>query len=158
VLAAEADPNEPLDLTGNTFVVGTADTYSGGITASGGTAKGPVYDQTAKPSGVVGGTGTKPTSNSSVDLSRPAAPVSRNWNCPFPPEADIEQINYMRVSVVVQVNSEGNPKSVEVLNDPGFGFGRAARQCALKQSYRSALNREGKAIAHSLATVVKFER
>jgi protein TonB len=84
--------------------------------------------------------------------------VSRNWNCPFPPEADIEQINYMRVSVVVQVNSEGNPKSVEVLNDPGFGFGRAARQCALKQSYRSALNREGKAIAHSLATVVKFER
>jgi protein TonB len=159
ILAAEADPNEPLDLTGdNTFVVGNAETYSGGITASTGKSKTAVHDLTAKPTGVVGGTGTAPSSNSSVDLSRPAAPVSRSWNCPFPPEADIEQINYMRVSVVVQVNAEGNPKSVEVLNDPGFGFGRAARQCALKQAYRSALSRDGKAIAHSLATVVKFER
>jgi protein TonB len=158
VLAAEADPNEPLDLTGFTIAQGNAESYAGGITASSGTSKTAVHDLTAKPTGVVGGRGTAPTSNSSVDLSRPAAPVSRSWNCPFPPEADIEQINYMRVSVVVQVSAEGNPKSVEVLNDPGFGFGRAARQCALKQAYRSAMNRNGQAIAHSLATVVKFER
>lgn len=159
VLAAESDPDEPLDLTGNTFVVGTG-TYAGGITASSGTSRTAVYDRKASPAGVAGGSGQKPSqaASSGPDLSRKVRPASTNWNCPFPPEADVEQINYMRVSVVVQVDAAGKPQSVNVLNDPGYGFGRAARQCALRQSYTGALDRQGKPIAQTLTTNITFTR
>jgi protein TonB len=158
VLAAESDPNEPLDLTGNTFVVGNGETYAGGVTASSGTSKSAVHDLSAKPTGAVGGTGTVPTSNSSVDLSRAATPVSKDWNCAFPPEADVEQINYMRVSVLIQVGSDGRATTVQIQNDPGFGFAQAARKCALRQSFKTALNREGKPVAQSLPTAITFKR
>lgn len=158
VLAAEPDPNEPLDLTGNTFVVGSADTYAGGVSASSGSSKRAVYERTAQPNGVVGGKRKAPAENSGPDLSRRASPASTDWSCSFPPESDVEQINYMRVPVVVHVTAEGRAKAVDVLNDPGHGFGRAARQCALRQPFQSALDRAGRPVAQSLATVVRFQR
>jgi len=50
---------------------------------------------------------------------------------------------------------------VRVLSDPGTGFGREARQCALSQvskKYYPALNREGVAIASTIQIDVSFER
>src|SRR5579859_3731986 len=39
ILAQEADPDAPVDLTGQTFVTGNAESYAGGVTASTGTSK-----------------------------------------------------------------------------------------------------------------------
>ena len=44
------------------------------------------------------------------------------------------------------VGPDGQPKKVSVLNDPGFGFGRVARQCAMRKSYNAGLDRAGNAI------------
>ncbi|HTM45407.1 MAG TPA: hypothetical protein VL137_10655 [Polyangiaceae bacterium] len=161
VLAAASDPDEPVDLTGNTFVVGNAATYAGGITASSGTSKSAVYDRAASPTGVVGGTGPKATATvyNGPDLSRGAGVTSTDWGqAPFPPEADVEQINFMRVTVVVQVGPDGRPRSATAINDPGFGFGRVARQYALQHTYNAALDRSGKPIAQSLTVTIKFQR
>jgi protein TonB len=157
ILAAEPDPDEPLDLTGTTFVQGNADHYVGGVTASKGTATKAVRSPTARPDGVTGGTGSAPAS--AVDHSRAAGVVAKNWNCPFPPEAD--RFNYQVVKVAVTVGPDGSALDVRVLSDPGTGFGREARQCALSQvskKYYPALNREGVAIASTIQIDVSFER
>jgi len=157
ILAAEPDPDEPLDLTGTTFVQGNADHYVGGVTAAKGTATRAVRNPTARPEGVPGGTGTAPAAG--VDRSRPAGVVAKNWNCPFPPEAD--RFNYQVVKVAVTVAPDGSALDVRVLSDPGTGFGREARQCALSQvskKYYPALNREGVPIASTIQIDVSFER
>src|SRR6185312_1876010 len=93
VLTQEPDPNEPVDLTGNTIVQGNADSYAGGTTMTNGTSARAVRSL-ASPQGVPGGTGAptaKPTSV--VDHSRVAMPLNTDWNAPFPPEADTAQID-----------------------------------------------------------------
>jgi protein TonB len=151
VLTAEADPDAPLDLTGEGFVVGNADHYSGGVTAAKGTSKTAVRDQRARGDGVKGGKGSgkrktvaaKPP-EPEKDLSRAAKPSSTNWNCGFPPEADVAQINFARVRVVVTVGPDGRAKAVAVQNDPGHGFGEWARRCAMRNRYAVGLDRWGK--------------
>ena len=157
ILAAEPDPDEPLDLTGTTFVQGNADHYVGGVTASKGTATQAVRNPGARPDGVSGGTGSAPASG--VDRSRPAGVVAKNWNCPFPPGA--ERFNYQLVKVAVTVGPDGSALDVRVLSDPGSGFGQEARQCALSKlskKYVPALNREGVPIASTIQIDVAFER
>jgi periplasmic protein TonB len=157
ILAAEPDPEEPLDLTGTTFVQGNADHYVGGVTASKGTATQAVRNPGARPDGVPGGTGSAPASG--VDRSRPAGVVAKNWNCPFPPGA--ERFNYQLVKVAVTVGPDGSALDVRVLSDPGSGFGQEARQCALSKvskKYVPALNREGVPIASTIQIDVAFER
>lgn len=156
VLTAEPDPDEPLDLTGDAFVQGNADFYAGGVTASKGTATQAVRNVQARADGVVGGVGTAPAS--AVDRSRPAAPQQRNWNCPFPPESDIEQINYQNVTVSVTVSAAGKPLDVKVLSNGGFGFGPAAQRCALSKVFLPALDREGNPITTTIPIIVNFER
>jgi protein TonB len=156
VLAAEPTPDEPLDLTGNTFVQGNADYYAGGVTASKGTATQAVRNPTARPDGVVGGTGTAPASG--VDRSRGAGAIERNWDCPFPAEADLEQINYQQVRVAVTVSPSGKPQEVKVIGDTSFGFGRAAQRCALSKTFIPALDRAGNAITSTIPVMVNFVR
>jgi len=154
VLTAEADPDAPIDLTGNGFVVGNADRYSGGVTAAKGTSETAVRDRRARPEGVKGGTGRrKPKAvvaqppEPEEDLSRPAKPTSTNWaGCGFPPEADIEQIDYGRVRLVVTVGPDGRAKSVAIQSDPGHGFGEWARRCAMRRTYQPGLDRWGKPV------------
>jgi protein TonB len=62
--------------------------------------------------------------------------------CEFPPEA--REINHALVVVVVDVRKDGTAASVAVKSDPGHGFGRAARTCALGRLYQPARDREGK--------------
>ncbi|HEU4413075.1 MAG TPA: hypothetical protein VFS43_47980 [Polyangiaceae bacterium] len=159
VLTAKDD--EPLDLTGNTIVQGNADTYAGGVTAAKGTSTAPVYDRNARPNGVVGGRGT--TDAPAVDLSRAAAPASKDWNCShlFPPEADAEDVNNATVSIVVNVRPNGTPESITVLSatPPKLGFERAARSCALMQRYTAAVDRAGQPAGGKTAPfTVRFTR
>ena len=158
VLAADPDPDEPVDLTGNTFVQGDADNYVGGVTSSKGTGTKPVA------AAVPSGTGPPappppPPSAPKQDLSRPAKPVSESWNCGFPPEADIEQINYARVSIAVTVGADGTATNAALVSaDPGYGFGALAKRCAMRMRYEAARNKEGAAVTQTQVVNINFKR
>lgn len=149
LLTSEPEPDEPLDLTGEGFISGTGTRFSGGVTAADGTSSKAVRNLAARGDGVKGAQGKKDgargTAPPAVDKSRPAGlPPGANWNaCGFPPEADAEQINQARVRVVVVVGADGRPTSVNVLSDPGYGFGRIARNCAMRFTYPPGLDKLG---------------
>jgi protein TonB len=155
VITAAPDPDEPLDLTGNTFVQGNADAYAGGITASKGTSTEAVRSTRAHAEGVPGGAGT--AAPSGVDRSRSANVTQHDWACPLPPEAVVQQINYQQVNVAVKVSESGKPLDVKVLGQPGFGFGPAAQRCAASKTFIPALDREGRPITTTIVVVVKFQ-
>jgi protein TonB len=144
VLTAEPKPEEPVDLTGNTIIQGNADTYAGGFTTSNGTSANAVRSMPS-PTGVPGGTGAPqaPPPAPTKDLSRNASVGSAEWNCPFPPEADTAQVDEAWVTLQVDVRPDGSPASVRVVTDPGNGFGRVARQCAMNKHLTTALDRDG---------------
>jgi protein TonB len=129
-------------------------TFAGGITSRAGTSKAAV---TSAPSGggvlspVVGtgGNGTRPTEPA---LSKPARPVGGDWDCKalFPHEAAVDDAT---VLIVARVRPDGTPESVSIVKDPGQGFGRAARACAMSQRYAAAEDYEGHSV---LATTAPF--
>lgn len=146
------DPDAPVDLTGDGFVTGTGE-YRGGITSSSGTAKNAVRDVNAKPGGVPGGTGTAvaPVARGpEKDLSQAASPIGTSWSdCGFPAEAQLDGVEYGVVKLVVTVNTDGRAKSVTILADPGSGFGNHARQCAMRRTFKPALDKSGQAVVSS---------
>jgi protein TonB len=163
VLTQAPDPNEPVDLT-NAFVTGDADSYAGGVTQTTGTSASAVYAHRVGAGGAAAQTGpskgTGPAASVGPDRSRAASLAgSKDWKCDFPPEADVDQIDQAFVVVQVATRTDGSPDHVSILSDPGHGFGRAARICAMKEHYDSALDREGNAIAGSTKSIrIRFER
>ena len=156
VLTQEPDPNEPVDLTGNTIVQGNADAYAGGYTATTGKSALAV-NAMPSPTGVVGGTG--PVKATAPDRSRRASLGGKNWNTPWPSEADAVQMDEASVIIEVDVRADGTPADVRVLKDPGYGFGREARRYALTQRYEPALDRDGNAIPQTTGPIkVHFTR
>jgi protein TonB len=150
ILAADPDPNETVDMRG-AFTQGDAVDFTGGLTSSTGTSKVPVYNAAAANTGAPGGTGTAPAPQAAVkkeDRSRAAKlSGSTDWSdCPFPPEADADQIDDSYVTVQVKVKADGSAESVSVIADPGHGFGRAARGCAMRKRYVNAQDIDGNAI------------
>jgi protein TonB len=160
VLTQAPDPNEPVDLT-SSFVTGNADTYAGGVTQSTGTSTTAVRALNVGPGGAAGGTGkgAGPVGNG-PDRSRAASLAgSKDWKCDFPPEADVDQIDQAFVVVQVATRADGTADHVNVLSDPGHGFGRAAQLCARKEHYDPALDRAGNPIAGSTKSIrIRFER
>ncbi|MBX3219638.1 MAG: energy transducer TonB [Labilithrix sp.] len=164
VLTADPTPSEgPVDLT-DSFVTGSGSTYAGGTTSSDGTSKTAVYNPAAAPTGVPGGTGTGTAPPAPVrreDKSRaPGLLGSVDWNdCPFPAEADAEQIDQAFVLIQVKVKPDGSPDNVSVVQDPGHGFGREARKCAMRKKYSNGLDPDGNAVGGTTKPFrVRFER
>jgi protein TonB len=160
VLTAEPDPNEPVDLTGNTIVTGNADSYAGGSTSAGGTSTTAVRG-TPSPTGVPGGLGRPSPAPAppGPDRSHPAVlGGGKEWNCPFPAEADAAQVDEARVQLEVEIRGDGVAGAANVLKDPGYGFGRAARQCALRQRHTPALDHDGNPIPSTIRVNVHFSR
>ena len=165
VLTQKDDPDKIEDLTGNTIVSGEGTAAFGQQSAAGKGDK-PVLNPAASLTGVPGGTGTSkgppppPPQPTGPDLSRVARPASGgNWSCPFPPEADADQIDDARAMVIATVRADGTPLSVTIVSDPGHGFGRAARTCALTQKYLPALDRTGQSIPGTTPPIgVTFRR
>jgi protein TonB len=161
VLTAEPKPDEPLDLTGNTIVTGNAESFAGGFTASNGTNPNAVHTMPSQ-AGVPGGTGNPQMAAPAPpgpDRSR-AASLSggSQWSCPFPSEADTAQIDEAFVSLQVDVQPDGTPTAVRITQDPGNGFGREARRCAMNKHYQSALDHDGNPIAGTWKARVHFSR
>ena len=146
VLTAKEDPDEPVDMTGNGFVTGDGTGPGYGMVSAEGTGKNPTYNKGASLDGKEGGTGTgkPPPPPAGPDLSKPPSLMgSTSWDCAFPPEADAEQIDQAVASVVVTVRPDGSVQSVKVVEDPGYGFGRAARICALARRFSPGLDKTG---------------
>jgi protein TonB len=156
VLTQEPDPNDPVDLTGNTIVQGNADSYAGGYTASTGKSTAAV-NAMPSPTGVVGGTG--PVKVVGPDRSRRASLGGKDWNTPWPSEADAVQMDEAYVTLEIDVRADGSAAAVRVLKDPGYGFGREARRYALNQRYQPAFDHDGNAIPQMIGPIkVHFTR
>lgn len=164
VLTSEPDPDAPLDFT-DTFVTGTGDAYAGGTTQRGGTSKTAVRSRQARRGGRTGGTGkgpSKPGPQSGADRSKPAGLKGSSdwrWCRPWPDEADAEGIDDAVVTIRVFVGANGKPTSAVVLQDPGYGFGKLAKRCAMQQSYTPPLDRGGSPISGKTRPIrIRFER
>jgi len=135
-----AATNAPLDFTGSAFVVGSGATYAGGTTTARGTSRTPASGAVAP-----GGHG-----DGQVGARSRAKPVSldqASWNCPWPAEADARQVDQETVVLRVAVRPDGRVERADVLSDPGFGFGRAARECALSsRAFAPALDANGASV------------
>jgi len=154
ILAQEPDPNDPVDLTGYTIVQGNGDQFAGGFTTSTGKNTSAVKSAPA-PSGVAGGVGPP----GGIDRSRGCSlEGGAEWSCPFPQEADTVQIDEAYVTLQVDVRTDGTPASVRVVADPGNGFGREARRCAMAKRYQVALDRDGSPASCSFKVRVHFGR
>jgi protein TonB len=162
VLTANPDPDEPVDLTGNTFVTGNGEKYVGGTTTSDGTAKRAVYDPKARgPSAPAPPPPPKKVEAPVRDLSQAPMPASRDWGntCPWPAEADQEQIDYAVVVVVVTVGPDGRAVSVAVQKDPGYGFGASGRRCAMGKQYTPGLDARGQPVTKTTPPIsIRFQR
>jgi len=95
-----------------------------------------------------------------VDRSRaPALAGGTAWRCPFPPEAESDQVDQAVATIVVTVGSDGSPTAVTVVGDPGHGFGRAARACAFGRRYTPGLDGSGAVHVATTAPIrVRFTR
>lgn len=151
VLTAESDTVD----FGETIVTGNAAIHAGGTTQEGGTSTVAARDTNARANGVVGGTGTQPQVNRARTASLAGG---ARWDCPFPEEADEEEIDHAVVTLKIAVGVDGTTQSVEVVSDPGDGFGREAKRCALRKRFQSALDRAGTPIASTALINVRFDR
>lgn len=161
VLTAEPAKDEPVDLTDKGFISGTADTAVGGVTQIGGTAKVATNNVAAVATGTPGGTGAAGAPPAvKVDRSRGAriANLDNLTRCPFPAEADAEQVDEAAVSIEIRVSTDGRAENVAITRDPGHGFGREARKCALREKYMPALNVDGTAIPGVYKVNFRFSR
>ncbi len=158
VLTQEPDPNEPVDLTGNTIVQGNADSYAGGTTSANGTSTRAVR-ALASPQGVANGGGAPAPKLAGPDRSRGAAVGGTDWSAaPFPAESDTAQIDEAYVTLQIDVRADGTASAVTIITDPGNGFGREARRFALTQHFQPALDHDGNPIPGTIKTRVHFSR
>jgi protein TonB len=140
------------DFTDMAFIVGSGTSYAGGTTTSGGTSRKAAFGAVA-PEAIKGAPVSAPNRRRSVLLDQSA------WNCPWPAEADAEQVNEQTVVLQASVRADGRADSVDILSDPGFGFGAAARLCALRTRFDPARDGTGQPIlARSPPIRVHFSR
>jgi protein TonB len=158
VVTRSDDTREPVDLTDG-FVLGAAATYGGGATAPSGASSAKAAPLAS--SGRAAGPAASPVLPvpASPDRSRKAAVASgAEWRCPFPREADADGVDAAVVGLRIDLDAAGAVRMLDVASDPGHGFAREARQCASRQRYLPALDREGAPQAGTLTVRVRFVR
>jgi hypothetical protein len=153
VIAQAPGPDQPRDLTGETFVTGTADAYAGGVTSSTGTNPHPVESPVVDP--------TAPAQVE--DLSRPLGIADTRYfdHCPWPSGADSADVDRVAVAARIEVGPDGIADRVEVANDPGLGFRRAAIDCLARAPpsvWSVALDRSGRPVRASSRFNLVFKR
>jgi periplasmic protein TonB len=151
IIAREPNPHAPADLTGETFVTGSASAYAGGVTSATGTNPRAVQAREVDP--------RAPPGSGEPDRSRPVSLDDPDWKCPWPREAEMEQIDEQIAIVRVLVRLDGSVESASVVKDPGHGFGQAAVACAMRTRFEPARDRIGRPIrAQSPPIRVRFTR
>ena len=152
VLAASDDAVD----FGDSFVVGKGDNYAGGTTESDGTATHAVHQPQAHGSGVPAA--AKPVVPA-VDHSRaPQLAGGSSWDCPFPAEADDAGLDHAVVTLRIEVAADGHVIQASATRDPGHGFGREAKRCALGKRWAPGLDHDGHAANAVTDVNVRFNR
>ena len=151
------EPSGPIDLTGETLVVGAANSYAGGATQTQGTrtvpGEGKAIDTGASPRSAAADSAGVP------DHSAPVGLASQSWSCPWPSEADPLPIDEETVVIRVVVRPDGSAESVAVVSEPGHGFGEAAARCAMRTRFTPARAAGGEPIRTSSPAIrVRFTR
>jgi protein TonB len=156
LLTQEPDEDDKDDTYDDTFVTADNDSYAGGMTANLGKSLAAVYGAGARAGGTPGGTGSAaPPPVQKPDLSRlPTFGTNSMWDCGFPWEADRDRIDHAIAQIQVTVKPDGTAESVELVFDPGHGFGRVAKSCAMKQHWDVGLDHDGHPITATTKTVV----
>lgn len=161
-----ADDDGAVDMTGEGWDIHDNDgstSRATGTTGKTGRKDGHVTSPNARPDGTGDGPGKGPPKPPpppppAKDLSRAASVVGGSWGCPFPPQADLNQVDRASVTLSITVGANGRASSASVVSDPGYGFGAQARRCAMSKSYVPALNKAGQKIAKTIVVRVKFQR
>lgn len=157
VLTQKEDPSAPADLT-NAIVVGSAETYVGGTSSALGTSRRTATGASTATTGA-GASPSPAAPAAGPDRSQRARLAEGSaWSCPFPAEADVVAIDHAVVTLRIAVDPSGAPTAIAIAADPGHGFGREARACALSKRYAPALDREGRPIAGTSLVNVRFDR
>jgi outer membrane biosynthesis protein TonB len=146
VAAAGTGPSDHTIVQSATGSFGGRGTGGAGVPGGTGTGIG------GSKNGVVGGTGTS--------AAQPVTLSLKDWRCPWPEDAEYEDFDQQTVSIRVVVDVDGRVEKADVLKDPGFGFGRAVRDCALRQrAFVPAKDSSGRSIkAISPPINVRFVR
>jgi periplasmic protein TonB len=134
-IIAQEGPPAPLDLTGDTFVTGTAQAYPGGVTSPSGTNPNAVESREVDPKAPPG----------EPDRSRRVA-LADEGCARWPPEAEAEPIDQKEVVTRLVIRPDGTVSSVKVIGDPGQGFAAAAIECAQRARFTPALDAAGRPI------------
>ena len=92
--------------------------------------------------------------NTEQDKGEPAHVINKEWSCPRPPGT--EKITLMKVHVKVSVSWDGRATGVEVLDDPGLGFGEYAKKCALEQTYTPARDAKGQPVSGATGAIAVY--
>jgi serine/threonine-protein kinase len=74
--------------------------------------------------------------------ARPAS-LLPNWECEYPGQPFYLDLEAWLVATVLP---DGKPESVQLLSDPGHGFGKAARECAMRQPFVPGLDEHAQRI------------
>jgi protein TonB len=135
----------PVDLTSATFATGHASVFPGGETAGAGRSTAPVagaVDLAGRASATV-----RDATGGGLGRARAVRLAAGTWACPWPVEADSAQIDAQIVVIRVRVRPAGGVDEVEVVSDPGAGFGVAAAACARQTHFEPAHDVTGAPIA-----------
>jgi biopolymer transport protein ExbD len=85
--------------------------------------------------------------------------AGQSWGCAFPAAADAERVDDATVILVVAVAANGKPRWIRILQDPGYGFGQVAAECALARQYEPAHDGNGSPVqAMSPPIRIRFAR
>lgn len=162
------EPEGPVDLSGDVMVRGSAAAYAGGSTSASGTARqpvtGPVATSPQAPQGPASSTSSSTSSTSKTaarrrDRSSPARPRDADWDCPWPRAADALEIDKESATVRAQLDARGRVQSVQIVHDPGHGFGAAAAECARRSRFVPARDVDGHRVPSRTPPIrVRFTR
>ncbi|MEM1025655.1 MAG: TonB family protein [Myxococcota bacterium] len=152
VVASESEA-KPVDFTSFDITTGKGPRYAGGTTASSGTNTEAVHTRTVDPN-------ARPDQpQGEASLARSVSLSARDWKCPWPHEAESLAIDEQTVILRAVVGPDGKASSVDILADPGHGFGQAALGCARNASFEPATDRQGRAYASTSPPIrVRFTR
>lgn len=84
---------------------------------------------------------------------------ARAWSCPWPSQAQGLDLDEQTVLLRAVVGATGKASTVEILEEPGYGFGDAALNCAKQAKFEPARDSDGTAYEASSPKIrVRFRR
>jgi periplasmic protein TonB len=142
-----------------TFATGEGQGPGYGMVAGAGTGSSPTFSRHATVGGVPGGRGARMPPPPPPDLSRPPALRDPDWGCDFPAKAEADGLMSGVARFTVTVRSDGVAQAVQLVLDPGHGFGAEAYRCAMRQRYIPGRDRAGRPITAVLGPIgIRFMR